>query len=64
MGNGGKIGNQNKLIVTEILPLVHETWYLKAFIYLVQFDNAYFVEKGNHNLGAIQIVSELVCQKA
>ena len=30
--NGGKIGNKNKLILTEIFISVHETWYLKVFI--------------------------------
>ena len=26
----GKISNKNKLILTEIFPLVSETWYLKV----------------------------------
>ena len=29
--DGGKIGIKNKLILTEIFPSVHETWYLKVF---------------------------------
>ena len=29
--DGGKIGNKNKLILTEIFPSVRETWYLKVF---------------------------------
>ena len=28
--DGGKIGNKNKSILTEMLPSVHETWYLKV----------------------------------
>ena len=27
--DGGKIGNKNKSILTEIVPSVHATWYLK-----------------------------------
>ena len=27
--DGGKIGNKNKLILTETFPSVHETWYYK-----------------------------------
>ena len=30
--NGGKIANKNKLILTEIFPSVHETWYLKVLL--------------------------------
>ena len=32
--DGGKIGDTNKLILTEIFPWVHETWYLKVLILL------------------------------
>ena len=30
--DGGKIGNKNELILTEIFPSVHETWCLKALL--------------------------------
>ena len=32
--DGGKIGNKNILILTEIFPSVHETWYLKVMTIL------------------------------
>ena len=32
MGRRRKIGNKNKLILTEIFLSVHEAWYLKVLI--------------------------------
>ena len=31
----GKIGKQNKLILTEIFPLVRKIWYLKVLNYMM-----------------------------
>ena len=33
--DGGKIGKHNKLILTEIFPSVHETFYLKESFNLI-----------------------------
>ena len=30
--DGGKIGNKNKLILTEVFPTVDERWHLKVLI--------------------------------
>ena len=35
--DGGKINNKNKLILTDIFPLVHETWYLETLTFYVWF---------------------------
>ena len=30
--DGGIIGNKSELILAEVFPSVHETWYLKVYL--------------------------------